>query len=41
MQKRMPTTTVTVPVPAHAELRFGTLSSIIRQSGVPRKEFEA
>ena len=32
--------TVTVPVPDHAELRIGTLLSIIRQSGVPRSEFE-
>jgi hypothetical protein len=30
----------TVPVPDHAELRVGTLRSIIRQSGVPRREFE-
>jgi predicted RNA binding protein YcfA (HicA-like mRNA interferase family) len=32
--------TTTVPVPDHAELRIGTLRSIIRQSGVPRGEFE-
>jgi hypothetical protein len=30
----------TVPVPDHKQLRMGTLSSIIRQSGVPRSEFE-
>ena len=40
MQKQLPDTTVTVPVPNHAELRMGTLQSIIRQSGVPRSEFE-
>ena len=40
MQKKTPTLTVTVPVPDHAELRIGTLHSIIRQSGVPRSEFE-
>ncbi len=40
MQKRLPDTTITVPVPNHAELRVGTLQSIIRQSGVPRSEFE-
>jgi predicted RNA binding protein YcfA (HicA-like mRNA interferase family) len=40
MQKRAESTTVTVPVPIHAELRTGTLLSIIRQSGVPRAEFE-
>ena len=32
--------TVTVPIPDHSELRIGTLLSIIRQSGVPRSEFE-
>ena len=30
----------TVTVPDHGELRTGTLMSIIRQSGVPRSEFE-
>ena len=40
MQKRADRGTVTVPVPLHAELRTGTLHSIIRQSGVPRAEFE-
>ena len=32
--------TTTVPVPDHRELRTGTLRSIIRQSGLPRSEFE-
>jgi len=41
MQKKLPGATVTVPVPTHSELRIGTLQSIIRQSGVPRAEFEA
>jgi predicted RNA binding protein YcfA (HicA-like mRNA interferase family) len=41
MQRRIPGRTVTVPVPDHPELRVGTLQSIIRQSGVPRSEFEA
>lgn len=40
MQRRAEGTTVTVPVPMHAELRAGTLLSIIRQSGVERAEFE-
>ena len=40
MQKTALETTVTVPVPDHKELRIGTLRSIIRQSGVPRSEFE-
>jgi predicted RNA binding protein YcfA (HicA-like mRNA interferase family) len=33
--------TTTVPVPDHKELKKGTLRSIIRQSGVPRSEFES
>jgi predicted RNA binding protein YcfA (HicA-like mRNA interferase family) len=41
MQKRLPDTTITVPIPNHAELRIGTLQSIIRQSGVHRSEFES
>ena len=32
--------TTTAPVPDHKELKKGTLRSIIRQSGVPRGEFE-
>jgi predicted RNA binding protein YcfA (HicA-like mRNA interferase family) len=40
MQKRTEQTTVTVPVPDHAEIRLGTLMSIIRQSGLPRTLFE-
>ncbi|HEX4964677.1 MAG TPA: type II toxin-antitoxin system HicA family toxin [Thermoanaerobaculia bacterium] len=40
MQKAMKNTTITVPVPNHSQLRIGTLQSIIRQSGVPRSEFE-
>ena len=30
MQKALPDTTITVPVPNHAEVRVGTLQSIIR-----------
>ncbi len=41
MQRRTSESTVTVPVPDHRELKRGTLLSIIRQSGVPRSEFEA
>jgi predicted RNA binding protein YcfA (HicA-like mRNA interferase family) len=40
MQKRTAETTITVPVPLHAEIRIGTLQSIIRQSGLPREHFE-
>jgi predicted RNA binding protein YcfA (HicA-like mRNA interferase family) len=40
MQKRSAETTVTVPVPDHAEMRIGTLLSIIRQSGLSRTLFE-
>ena len=40
MQKKIPSGTITVPVPDHGEIRIGTLQSIIRQSGVARSEFE-
>jgi predicted RNA binding protein YcfA (HicA-like mRNA interferase family) len=40
MQKRRANTTVTVPVPDHDELRIGTLSGIIKQSGLSRALFE-
>lgn len=41
MQKRSADTTITVPVPDHSELKVGTLTSIIRQSGVARRLFES
>ena len=41
MQKRLETTTMTVPVPLHDPLRRGTLGSIVRQSELPRSLFEA
>jgi predicted RNA binding protein YcfA (HicA-like mRNA interferase family) len=40
MQKKVPGSTITVPVPDHAEVRIGTLQSIIRQSGLSRALFE-
>ncbi len=40
MQSRAGGVSVTVPVPLHAEIRTGTLRSIIRQSGLPRHVFE-
>jgi predicted RNA binding protein YcfA (HicA-like mRNA interferase family) len=40
MQKKLPGSTITVPVPDHDEVRLGTLQSIIRQSGLPRVLFE-
>ena len=40
MQRKVPGSTITVPVPDHQELRVGTLLSIIRQSGLPRSKFE-
>ena len=40
MQKRTADSTITVPVPDHDEVKIGTLTAIIRQSGVPRTEFE-
>ena len=39
LQKQVPGSTVTVPVPNHPEIRIGTLQSIIRQSGVPKQKF--
>lgn len=41
MQRSDDDGTTTVPVPDHSELRIGTLSAIIRQSGIPRGEFES
>ena len=41
MQKKIPQGTITVPVPDHNEIRIGTLQSIIRQSGLSRREFES
>ncbi|MFA5863983.1 MAG: type II toxin-antitoxin system HicA family toxin [Phycisphaerae bacterium] len=40
MQKAIPNSSITVPVPMHKELKRGTLLSIIRQSGLPRMLFE-
>ena len=41
MQRRTPAGTTTIPVPDHGELKIGTLQSIIRQSGLPRSDFES
>ena len=40
MQKQTEAATITIPVPNYAEIRIGTLQSIIRQSGLPRSLFE-
>ena len=40
MQKQDERGTTTVPVPDHKELKIGTMQSIVRQSGLPRAEFE-
>ena len=40
MQKMTPDGTITVPVPDHSEVHIGTLQSIVRQSGLPRRLFE-
>jgi len=40
LQKRTPEGAISIPVPLHRELRAGTLQSIIRQSGLPRRLFE-
>ena len=39
MQKQVPGSTITVPVPDHKEQRIGTLMSIIRQSQLDRSLF--
>jgi predicted RNA binding protein YcfA (HicA-like mRNA interferase family) len=39
MQRIIDGATVTVPVPDHPELKVGTLSSIIRQSGLDKSIF--
>ncbi|MDR4462723.1 MAG: type II toxin-antitoxin system HicA family toxin [Nitrospira sp.] len=41
MQHRTDFSAVTVPVPDHAELKIGTLQSIIRQSRIARNAFES
>lgn len=41
MQRKIETGSITVPVPDHSEIKIGTLLSIIRQSGLPRSEFES
>lgn len=40
MQKAGGNTTITVPVPDHDKLKLGTLTGIIRQSGLSRSLFE-
>ena len=40
MQKQIDTSTITVPVPQHKELKAGTLTSIIRQAQLARSVFE-
>jgi predicted RNA binding protein YcfA (HicA-like mRNA interferase family) len=40
MQKQVLDSTVTLPIPDHKEIKRGTLAAIIRQSGIPRTEFE-
>jgi predicted RNA binding protein YcfA (HicA-like mRNA interferase family) len=41
MQRKTESGSTTVPVPDHPEMKIGTLLSIIRQSGLPRSEFES
>ena len=40
MQKKTENSTITVPIPLHKEIKIGTLSSIIRQSKLPKELFE-
>ncbi len=39
-QKQIDSSTITVPVPQHKELKAVTLTSIIRQTQLPRSIFE-
>jgi len=41
MQKAIPDSTITIPIPNYKEIPLGTLQSIIRQSGLPRSLFES
>ncbi|MFH2004178.1 MAG: type II toxin-antitoxin system HicA family toxin [Bacteroidota bacterium] len=41
MQKKTGSSTITVPVPNHKDIKLRTLKSIIRQSLLPSKEFES
>jgi predicted RNA binding protein YcfA (HicA-like mRNA interferase family) len=41
MQKKEGGSTITIPIPNHAELKIGTLQSIIRQSKLSRELFES
>jgi hypothetical protein len=38
--KKTASSTITVPVPDHKEIKIGTLQSIIRQSGISKEHFE-
>jgi predicted RNA binding protein YcfA (HicA-like mRNA interferase family) len=40
MQKKTGTSTITIPIPNHKELKLGTLRSIIRQSKLNKTDFE-
>ena len=40
MQKKIVSSTITVPVPQHKEIKPGTLVSIIRQAQLSRSIFE-
>ena len=39
MQKKIGTSTITVPVPDHKEVRIGTLQAIIRKSEISKDIF--
>ncbi len=40
LQKKELDTTITIPIPDHDELKIGTLTGIIKQSGLSRSIFE-
>ncbi|MBI4744488.1 MAG: type II toxin-antitoxin system HicA family toxin [Actinobacteria bacterium] len=41
MQKKTGSSTITIPIPNHKEIKLGTLKSIIRQSQLPINEFKS
>lgn len=41
MQKKLDSSTYTIPVPNHPEIKIGTLQSIIRQSKLTKDKFES
>ncbi|HEY4755228.1 MAG TPA: type II toxin-antitoxin system HicA family toxin [Ignavibacteriaceae bacterium] len=41
LQKKVGSSTITIPIPNHSEIKIGTLQSIVRQSNLSRELFES